>query len=304
MRYFCLFFSSIIITSFLGCSIKNADASENILWYENEAEVKDDLVDVFYLVSTEILEEKDEQGNDSYIAKLTPEEIEAIKAEMNYARKMFGDSLNFFSPYYSQFTMSSMNLSPDKREEVRAVASRSAIDAFHYYIENLNQGRTFILAGFSQGAMHLLDILREMKEEDYSRMIAAYTLGYRLTAEDLKHPHINAAHDAYDRGVVISFNSVATTEAIWDEVSAGAATCMNPVNFRTDDEPASFIFKGDTLDVRVDTTNNVLIVNSANISNYRFPPLDAICKPGNLHHWDLLFYRDFIRKNAIKRAYL
>lgn len=304
MKYFCLFISSIIISAFLGCtSDKSSENQENFLWYESDQKVNDSLVDVFYLVSTEILEEKDEQGNDSYIGKLTPEEIESIKAEMNYARKLFGDSLNFFSPYYSQFTMSSMNLSEDRKEEVRKIASKSASDAFQYYLRNLNQGRPFILAGFSQGAMHLLDILRDMNNEDYSRMIAAYCMGYRLTATDLSHPNIIAAQNADDRGVVISYNSVATTEAIWDEVSADAATCINPVNYRTDEVPASIIFKDDTLYVKVDTTYNVLVVNSTNISNYYFPLLDAYCKPGNLHHWDLLFYRDSIRNNALRRAY-
>ena len=57
---------------------------------------------------------KDSKGNDQYIGKLTEEDRAAIKAEMEYVQNVFGDSLNFFSPYYEQFTFSALNL-PDKK---------------------------------------------------------------------------------------------------------------------------------------------------------------------------------------------
>ena len=62
------------------------------------------------------------------------------------------------------------------------------------------------------------------------------------------------------------------------------------------------LFEGDTLSVSVDTAHQVLLVTSPSIQNYRFPILDTFCRPGNLHHWDLLFYRDYIRQNALRRV--
>lgn len=273
------------------------------MWHNPGKAASDNLADVFYIVSTEILEEKDAAGHDAYIGKLTQAEREALGGEMAYAQDMFGDSLNFFSPYYGQFTMSALSLPEAEYMAYRRKASKDAASAFRYYLKHLNNGRPFILAGFSQGSMHLVDILRAIKKKDYARMIVAYSMGYRLSAEDMKHPHLVAAQSADDRGTVVSFNSVASPQAIWPAVNGDAATCINPINYRTDETPATFVFGNDTLSVRVDTQYNALIVSSPNIASYRFPIMENLVKPGNLHHWDLLFYKDAIRANALRRTY-
>ena len=289
-----------IVLTLGGCVTSRwADSAE---WFSSEEVVCDSLVDVFYIVSTEILDEKDASGKDAYIGKLTAPERTAICAEMNYARQMFGDSLNFFSPYYKQFTMSALSLPEAKYMKYRAKASRDASKAFRYYLRHLNGGRPFILAGFSQGSMHLVDIVRSMSRRDRQRMVTAYSMGYRLSAQDMKHRGVLPSQSSDDRGTIVSFTSVAARDYVWPAVSGDAATCINPINYCTDATPATFVFEGDTLSVRVDTCMNVLVVNSPNISKYHFPILEPLCKPGNLHHWDLLFYRDAIRRNALDRA--
>lgn len=271
-------------------------------WYK-DARANPNYVDVFYIVSTEILNEQDEHGNERYIGSNTDEELTYITAEMDFAKAMFGDSVNFFAPYYRQFTFSALGLPDGEFAQFRAQASQDVVESFRYYIKHLNQGRPFVLAGFSQGAMHLIDILKQLTDEEYSRMVVSYAMGYRLSAADTACPFVRPAHHAYDHGVVVSFNSVTDINAIWPLVNADAATCINPVNYRTDADPATFVFENDTLSVHVDTNYHVLIVNGKNTNNYRFPLLDAYCIPGNLHHWDLLFYRDAIRRNTLDRAY-
>lgn len=304
MRKCILLVLSFVALAIVGCEKASPDENaSDIIWYDSGKPVNENYVDVFYLVATEILEEKDDDGNDCYIGKNTAAEKEAIRAEMDYARAMFGDSLNFFSPYYKQFTFSALTLPTGELTKWREEASKSALDAFRYYMRYQNNGRPFILAGFSQGAMHLIDIVKQMTPDEYSRMVVAYSMGYRLSEVDLKSANVKASCSADDRGTIVSFNSVATPDAIWPVVNENAATCINPINYRTDEEPASFVFDGDTLSVHVDTMHNVLIVDSKKISSYSFPLLDAFCKPGNLHHWDLLFYGNAIRKNALSRAY-
>lgn len=295
-----LFATLLLATMLCGCSTSKWADSGN--WYATEKVACNNRVDVFYLVSTEILDEKDASGKDAYIGKLTPSERKAIGAEMEYAKQMFGDSLNFFSPYYEQFTMSALSLPEAAYMKHRSKASRDAAKAFRYYLRHLNGGRPFIIAGFSQGAMHLVDIVRGMSRRDVERMVVAYSMGYRLSAKDLKHRNVVAAQSANDLGTIVSFNSVATPEVMWPAVNGDAATCINPINYHTDATPATLIFEGDTLTVRVDTCHNALIVSSPNIAKYRFPIMEPLCQPGNLHHWDLLFYRDAIRRNALERA--
>lgn len=276
--------------------------ADSTYWYTSTA-INPNYVDVFYIVSTEILSEQDEQGNERYIGSNTPEELTYIRAEMDYARQMFGDSVNFFSPYYHQFTFSAIGLPTEEFADVRAQASKDAVEAFRYYIKHMNNGRPFILAGFSQGSMHLIDILKQLTHDEYGRMVVSYSMGYRLSAADTANQFVRPAHDAESRGVVVSFNSVTTPEAIWPVVNADAATCINPINYRTDATPATFVFENDTLTVHVDTNYNVLIVEGNHMEDYRFPILDAYCQPGNLHHWDLLFYGNAIKHNAYARAY-
>jgi hypothetical protein len=56
--------------------------------------------------------------------------------------------------------------------------------AFNYYIDNLNQGRPFILAGHSQGTMALIDLIKNRFGNDpelRDRLVAAYFIGYTVT---------------------------------------------------------------------------------------------------------------------------
>lgn len=265
--------------------------------------MNDSLVDVFYFVSTEVMEEKDEAGCDLFLSLNTEEERKALVAEMDYVRSMVGDSVNFFSPFYRQFTVSSMRLPIEEWSAIRRKASEDAEEAFRYYLQHENHGRPFILMGFSQGGMHLVDALKEMDERVYQRMIAAYCMGYRLDSEDLQNPHIKPARGEEGQGVVVSFNSVADTSAIWPLVSEGAAVCTNPLNYRTDEQPAQLVFQGDTMSVSVDSAHHVLLVEGKHMDAYQFPPLAEFCKAGNLHHWDLLFYGDAIRRNLLRRSY-
>lgn len=296
-------FICLVLACLLAGSCTPSKWADEENWYQTERTVNDSLVDVFYFVSTEVLDEKDESGSDLFLSRNTEAERTAIQAEMDYARSMFGDSVNFFSPFYRQFTVSSMKQTPETWTAVRTEASKDACAAFRYYLRHLNHGRPFILAGFSQGSMHLLDALKEMDADAYSRMVAAYCMGYRLSREELECANIKPAQDETERGVILSFNSVADTCAIWPLVSEGAAVCTNPLNCRTDDAPAQLIFQGDTLTVSVELTRNVLLVEGKHMDAYRFPPLADFCKPGNLHHWDLLFYRDAIHHDALQRAY-
>lgn len=271
-------------------------------WFDCGKSVNESYADVFYITSTNVIDEKDESGKDAYIAKLTDSEREAMGGEMAYMREMFGDSLNFFAPYYEQFTLSALALDHKNYMKARKKALKKAAAAFDYYLRHANNGRPFILAGFSQGGMHLVDIMHKIGKKDYEHMITAYSIGYRISEDDLSHPYLKAAQDADDLGTIVSFNSVASTDAIWPTTTEGAATCINPISFSTDEEPVTKIYNDDTLTVRVDKQHNVLMVNSPKISTYRFPILDDFCKPGNLHHWDILFYRDDIHNNAMKRV--
>lgn len=270
--------------------------------------------DYLYFISTEVASSTDGNGNKSLRAALTPQERVYIDAEMKYAEKnLCGENFRFISPYYHQYTFEAFS-GRTKEDTLKFLAvkeevTKEAIEAFRYYMKHLNNGRQFVLAGFSQGAQLSIEIVKAMREEELSKMAAAYIIGYRLTAEDLTHPNIKAAEDETSRGVCISFNSALSEKGIWEMTSGGAATCINPLNWHRDTTAAVLEYNGLKGKVRVDTKNNVLMVEIDKSPFHKWMEehplfgkagMDKEC----LHHWDLLFYTESLKKNAAKRAYV
>lgn len=277
-------------------------------WYQPAYSSDTSKVDVFYLVSTDVLTAKNESGGVSYLAMLTPDDKKNMDEEFGFIKKnIFQDDFNFIAPYYHQFTFEAISLPADTFNILYKDVADEVCGAFDYYMRYQNNGRRFILAGFSQGAMLTLDLLKHLTDEQYSRMVAAYVIGYRLSAEDLSHPHIKAATGEGDPHAVISFNSVLSNAGIWNFVTQGAVTCINPLNWRTDSTPAELSYEEDSGTVHIDTTTHVLIVNMANNEKYRKymddSPVYSSVNHDNLHHWEPLFYANTLHQNAMKRAY-
>lgn len=304
-----------IFCIYVQCASANEMKREQIwdnpsMWYQPKAQRDARKLDVLYFVSTDVLSAYDSLGGVSWQSLLEPADIAAMQAEISYVESnMFCDEFNFAAPYYHQFTFDAIwQLDRTEFDDVYARVVQEACEAFDYYMANEGKDRPFILAGFSQGAMLTLDVLKHMTDEQYSRMVACYTMGYRLSAEDLSHPHIKAAEGETDRGVVISFNSVQNKDAIWPFVTEGAAACINPVNWKTDATTANFTYEGMSNEVRVDEEAHVLVVKTDNpgyFHNYYQTATffsDAGVSMDNMHHWDLLFYSRMIHDNALKRA--
>lgn len=299
---------SMMIT--LACNAGSSVWGDPQKWYQPENGFDAGRIDVLYLVSTEVLSATDENGNVSWQSLLTDQDMDAINGEIAWVEKnMFYDGFNVIAPYYHQMTFEALTglSGEDFKAPFRNVAEEIC-DAFDYYMDNQNGGRPFIIAGFSQGAMFALELVSHMTDSQYSQMIACYTLGYRLSADNLRSPHIKAATGEGDAGVVISFNSTQTREAVWPLVGADAAACINPLNWKTDSTPADFEFNGTSNTVHIDPDTNVLLVDTDDpeyyYSFYDSAPffLEAGVNKDNLHHWDLLFYPRQIHDNALLRA--
>lgn len=288
----------------VSCSSPDLRWSDPSNWYDDGRQVDEGLADVFYLVSTDILAAKDAHGRPTCIATITDADREAIAPEMTKVAKDMGDSLNFFSPYYRQFTLEALDLSPDAYKDIERTVLEDVWDAFSFYLKHLNNGRPFALVGFSQGAMYIPELIARMDDKQYSRMTGAYMMGYRISADDLKFRNFRAAEGADDVGSVVSFNSVASRDAFWPLVNEGAVTCINPLNWRTDSTPASMLYYDDLLTFHIDTEINTIIVDGIDPVKYEFPMLDRYCNKGNLHHWDRKFYAEAIRANILHRTAL
>lgn len=275
--------------------------SRDFNWYKSQRPVDTSFADVFYLVSTNILRDTIFDGTIRYRASLTDTQKSILGMEISYIEnRVFNDSLNFFAPYYHQYTMDALSLTKEEFKDLADQVTKEAYEAFCYYFDHNNGGRPFILAGFSQGAQLVKEIVKMMTPEQKERMAAAYVLGWGLSEEDLKNPSIIPAQNAFDKGVTVSFNTVASLDGLWDAVMNNAAYCINPLNWKLDATPARLQYNGQDVTIHLDTANKVLVAEG--FEKEKLPlaePWPADC----LHHYEIMFYAPALGRNAKDRVY-
>jgi hypothetical protein len=285
---------------FAGCTPKGdihpeePDYSDTAQWYIAD---RGAAVDVFYIVSTEC-GDYEMNGKPMHYADTHNDSLRALLyGEMEGVDRLLAGELNYYSPYYRQCTM--QTFTSDSMFEARIPLAYSDVrKAFAYYLEHLNQGRPFILAGFSQGAMAVVDLLNGMSDSIYNRLVAAYVIGYKVTDTNA---HVRPAKDSTDLGVTVCYNSVKDNSCAIPMLSDGNLVAINPVNWRTDATPAMLVDPryGDTLTVSLDTSSLLLHVVGYTRDDYMLPLIGC---EGNYHCLEISLFRDVLRRNISLRA--
>lgn len=166
-----------------------------------------------------------------------------FEGALNMERGIYEDRCRMYAPYYRQMAMNGYSLEDAEETERRlAFAYKDVSDAFAYYIENENDGRPIILAGFSQGADMCYRLMEEYfgDKELQDQLVAVYGIGWAVTEDMVEaYPQIVPANSADDIGVVISFDCEApeVTETIVNPAGQKAYS-INPLNWKTDGTPA------------------------------------------------------------------
>jgi len=226
---------------------------------------------------------------------------------------------NIYAPFYRQDNSSPI----DRLQVIAGVPTMDATAAFDYYIKHFNNGRPFILAGHSQGANVVSNLLAGYLKDNpqvYSRMIAAYVIGDPITKEYLKeNPHLKFATGPDDTGVIISYNTEAPDVTGANPVLYGVVgIVINPINWTRSETLATmeeglgsfmpvpptyaFMKVPQCADARVDTTKGVLICNTPYKEIiYKIDSLQNFPK-GVYHSFDYQFYYFNIRENAANRS--
>ena len=217
------------------------DYSDTVYWYAfGDTTHK---ADVFYVYPTVSMISYADNGN-SWFADITQAEVREEANGNQRFNKMLYDDYNFYAPYYRQMIFESYNQPDSVLQRNAAIAAQDVNDAFQYYMKHGNGGRPFFLVGHSQGSQVLIELLKSgMAEEQRKMMVAAYCIGYQVTAEDLTHcpDRLSPANDSTEVGKLIIFNSVTDTTAI-GMVSRNDVVGINPMTWtaRTDTVPAEY----------------------------------------------------------------
>ena len=208
-------------------SVDYADAG-NWAYLETAGEGR---ADVFFIAPTVY-----GGSDDSFNMAMDDEETKAsFLGATNMEKGIYDEDARFFAPYYRQAGLNAYELSAEEREPYLESAYEDVKDAFLYYLENYNDGRPIILAGFSQGADLSIRLLKDCfdEEEVNALLVACYAVGWSVSEEELEeYPHLKFASGEDDTGVIIAFNSEAEEVSDSLMIPAGTKTlAINPLNW-------------------------------------------------------------------------
>ena len=276
------------------------DYSDSEMWITADGDSTDSGADVFYVVSTWQEDWTTDDGRICHYAdvynpvhrqNMGDLEIKKVAAYMSPGNR-------FFAPYYRHATIEAFML---HNEDSTRARTRLAMDdvcrSFDYFQAHRDKTRPLIIAGFSQGGMAVVELLKHIDDETYNQLAAAYVLGYKVTPDDtLQTSHIKAAKGEADTGVTICYNTVKDVKYINPVVGA---TCMgiNPVNWCTDSVPVTL---HDSITVTLSPKYHVLVVSGYSGSEY--PAYKDFINVGDIHSCEPWLYSECLQENIKVRA--
>lgn len=210
-------------------------------------------VDVFFVHPTTYL------SRDSWNAPLDAADanLRLEKRVLKMQASAFNLAGNIYAPRYRQATFGAFFDQEGDGLQALIFAYSDVLNAFDQFIADRNQGRPFILAGHSQGSLHLLTLLQQRLagSELAERMVATYIIGWPVSIEaDLgAMPGIEPCQTTNDTQCVVSYQTFGPegeTEGIktFFETSTSLAglaragtqmLCTNPLTWTIDGSAAA-----------------------------------------------------------------
>lgn len=205
-------------------------------------------------------------------------EILSKRILMNQA-VIFSACCEVYAPAYRQATLYSFVAGNENQEKAFRIAYDDILTSFQYFDQNFRKGRPFILAGHSQGSMHSLKLLKEIKNNSnlYSDMVAAYLVGFSITKSDIYPIQVCASNESIN--CVVAWNSVENNGFITFK-SEENLICVNPLSWSESEKSISSNFNLGGVGFNHWSKNKI----KQNWENIVLEPkvAGAKCKDGNL----------------------
>jgi hypothetical protein len=238
----------------------------------------------------------------------------------------FGDVAAVWAPRYRQAAFGAFLLDSKDARAALALAYSDVARAFDQFLAAIPPGEPIILAGHSQGALHLARLLRERVAGRplRGRIVAAYVVGWPLsTSADVPALGLPACRAADQPGCLLSwmsFGDPANPDLVVDsyEGSAGLTggkrervdiLCVNPLT-GTQNGVAPPEANTGTLVPSADLRSATLVAGRVGARCEKgllllegdIPPLGPYVLPGNNYHvYDYALFWDAIRADALRR---
>jgi hypothetical protein len=248
----------------------------------------------------------------------------------------FDECCRVYAPRYRQASTAAL-FAPAALEPQRAyeLAYEDVSAAFEHYLATWNDGRPLILAGHSQGTLHVERLLRQYADDPRvrDRLVVAYAVGLALPVAAHRNSAFPPCETPAAVRCIVSWNTYANdgdgsamvrralqrhAEAAKLEGAAAAAAeaagviCVNPLTFSATEPtaPASLsrgaLPKGGGSDaptpiagaVAAQCRNGILYVDVAGPERFALRPLAA----GGLHFNDYDLYYADVSADAVRRV--
>ena len=276
------------------------DYNDATMWVTADGDTDGTGADIFYVVSTWEEDWTTEDGRTCHYADVwNPEHRGRMgDLEINKVAAYMSPGNRFFAPFYRHATIEAwMTQNEDTIRNRTRLSMGDVCAAFDHFQAHRDTSRPLIIAGFSQGGLAVVELLKHIDDETYSQLAAAYVLGYKVTKADMAGcSHIRPAEGETDTGVTICYNTVKDVKYVIPVIAA-SDICINPVNWRTDATPAML---HDTITVTVSPERHVLVVSGYSGSEYA--AYKGFINVGDIHGCEPWLYSECLAKNIKVRA--
>jgi len=183
----------------------------------------------------------------------------------------FNGKSRVFAPHYRQAQIYAFFALEDDGKDALELAYSDVAAAFEQYLSEYNNGRPFIVAGHSQGAL----LTRWLLERRISgtplvnSLVAAFPIGYPMNANEILEsmPDIPVCTAATQTGCLVTWNTIG--DGYQPLQPTQGQVCVNPLTWTNDSIPAVF----------TDNLGGLSVVSKTLIPGVA----DAQCKNGMLH---------------------
>ncbi|ACS79508.1 DUF3089 domain-containing protein [Maridesulfovibrio salexigens] len=235
-KFITYFILAIVIFGSSACNIKKStplpnapDYSEDKLWSIKDENIRHK-IDVFFVHPTTY----GPPANGHLIADLNDQKLNRItdRDTVQWITGAFAESCNVFAPRYRQMNIEVLQMDDRHLQEYLKTPVADIENAFKYYLNNINNGRPFILASHSQGSFVLQTLLRKNPELlDKSKLVAAYMPGWTFTDQDLHDLGLKLSEKPDQTGCLITWNTIGPGGE--SPTIKKGARCVNPLSWST-----------------------------------------------------------------------
>jgi hypothetical protein len=241
----------------------------------------------------------------------------AARGTLKTQAAVFTHEAELYAPFYRQAGMAILGADPLHKAHILGPATYDVSQALNHYLRTWNQGRPFILAGHSQGSNILAEVVKTvLADEDLAeRLVAAYLIGWSITAEDLAdYPFLSICEEPDDTGCIVTYNSVAPGRQPDAPTVLPGAACVNPLSWTTDGAPvaaaanpgAAFFDEGGNMAETVPGFTGAQVVDGAVVVQPEDPgrlthmPFGS----GVYHAYDYALFWDSLKADVTRRVRL